>query len=228
LGNLQFNLGRADDAGQSYATACQTVPDYPAGLAGQARLAAASGDLARAADLYRRAFDRMPLPEYAIALGDVYARFGDQQQARDTYDLVQAIDHLFQANGVNTDLEIALFYADHDRDLPTAVARARAAYAARPSVHAADALAWSLYKAGQYQEAGKYADEALRLGTRDPLKLFHAGMIANALGQRDRARADLQQVVDLNPHFSLLYQDVAAATLASLGGTVPTASGGGS
>ena len=65
-------------------------------------------------------------------------------------------------------------------------------------------------------EAQKYSREALKLGTRDPLKLFHAGMIAKSLGQKERAREYLQQAVGLNPHFSLLYSGEAADALKSL------------
>jgi tetratricopeptide (TPR) repeat protein len=63
---------------------------------------------------------------------------------------------------------------------------------------------------GNYQEAQRYASEVLQLYTRDPLKLFHAGMIAKALGEKEQAREYLQQAIDLNPHFSLLYADEAA------------------
>ena len=73
-----------------------------------------------------------------------------------------------------------------------------------------------LYKTGNYREAHPYALEALKLGTRDPLKLFHAGMISQALGQKEQAQEYLQQAVDLNPHFSLLYSDDAAAELKAL------------
>ena len=113
-------------------------------------------------------------------------------------------------------MEIALFYADHDIDLQTSLEKARAAYDARPSIHAADALAWTLYKTGNYKEAREYSSEALRLETRDPLKLFHAGMISKALGEKERARTFLQQAVDLNPRFSLLYADEAADILKTL------------
>jgi hypothetical protein len=41
-------------------------------------------------------------------------------------------------------------------------------------------------------------------------------MISKELGQKERAREYLQQAVDLNPHFSLLYADEAAAALKSL------------
>jgi tetratricopeptide (TPR) repeat protein len=98
----------------------------------------------------------------------------------------------------------------HGIDLRSSLEKARAAYDARPSIHAADTLSWTLYKVGNYQEAQRYASEVLQLNTRDPLKLFHAGMIAKALGEKEQAREYLQQAIDLNPHFSLLYADEAA------------------
>lgn len=226
LGNLRFTTGQLEEAAKDYDLATKTLPNYPPALAGQARIAAARGELEDAAALYQQAFDRMPLAEYAILLGDVYAEMGERQKAAEHYDLVRAIDKLYRANGVNTDLEIALFYADHDLELQTSLEKARAAYKARPSIHAADALAWTLYKAGSYREAQRYAAEALKLGTRDPLKLFHAGMIAKARGQNEQAQEYLRQAVDLNPHFSLLHDEVAAAALDELKARKDRASGG--
>jgi len=226
LANLRFTTGQLEEAAKDYDLATKILPNYPPALAGQARIAAARGELEDAAALYQQAFDRMPLSEYAILLGDVYAEMGERQKAAEQYDLVRVIDKLYRANGVNTDLEIALFYADHDIELQTSLEKARSAYKARPSIHAADALAWTLYKTGNYREAQPYASEALRLGTRDPLKLFHAGMISKALGQNERAQEYLQQAVELNPHFSLLYDEVAAAALDELKAKKEAASGG--
>jgi tetratricopeptide (TPR) repeat protein len=216
LGNLWFNSGNLEEAAGAYDLSAETLEGYAPALAGQAKVATAKGDLEQAAKLYQQAFNRMPLAEYAIALGDIYAEMGNRQKAEEQYNLIQGIDKLYRANGVNTDLEIALYYADHDLELQTSLEKARSAYEARPSIHAADALAWTLYKTGDYQEAQRYASEALKLGTRDPLKLFHAGMIAKALGQDERATEYLQQALNLNPHFSLLYADTAAAALKDL------------
>ncbi|HEY0734720.1 MAG TPA: tetratricopeptide repeat protein [Herpetosiphonaceae bacterium] len=223
LGNLYFTQSDLGAAEREYQEALARLPEYAHAQAGLARVRAAQGRYDEAIELYTAATRRMPLPEYLIALGDVYARQGDTQQAQQQYDLVLAIDRLFGDNGVNTDLELALFLADHGIELPQALTKARAAYAARPSIHAADSLAWTLYTSGSYDEAQRYAAEALRLGTDDPLKLFHAGMIAQALGHDDQARNYLQRAVDLNPNFSLLHSDRALTTLAALGGSVPTA-----
>lgn len=216
LGNLLFGMGNLDEASRNYDLALRRIDGYPAALAGQARVATAKGDLQRAASLYQQAFDRIPLAEYAIALGDVYTKLDDGPAAQRQYDLVKAIDQLLSTNGVNTDMETALFFADHTIDLPQSLVKARAAYAAHPSVHAADALAWTLYQTGNYAEAQTYATEALKLSNYDSLKLFHAGMIANALGQHDQAQTYLQQAVNLNPHFSLLWSDLAQTTLKQL------------
>ncbi|MDP9352352.1 MAG: tetratricopeptide repeat protein, partial [Chloroflexota bacterium] len=224
-GNLFFLLGQLDRAAGEYDVSLQLLEDYPLALAGKAQVAAAKNDLSRAAELYERAFNRMPSPEYAILLGDVYSKMGEKQKASEQYEIVKAIHKLQQANGVNTDMETALFFADHDIELQESLKKARLAYEARPSIHAADALAWTLYKTGQPQEAQKYSAQALKLGTQDPLKLYHAGMIAKALGQTEQAREYLQRAVSLNPRFSVLYADEAVAALEELG--VKTTSGRG-
>jgi tetratricopeptide (TPR) repeat protein len=216
LGNLWFTSGKLEEAQKAYGLSTRTVNAYAPALAGQAKIAAAMGDLEQAATLYKQAFNRIPLPEYAIALGEVYAEMGERVKAEEQYDLVRSMDKLLRANGVDTDLEIALFNADHDIDLQSSLEKARAAYDERPSIHAADALAWTLYKTGNYKEAQEYSSEALKLETRDPLKLFHAGIIWKALGEKEQASTYLQQAVDLNPHFSLLYADEAAYTLKTL------------
>jgi len=216
LGQLYFNTGNLTAAERQYRQTLAQLPDSAPALAGLAQVRAAQGRYAAAIDLYTRAIQRLPLPQYVIALGDVYAAKGDHQEAQQQYGLVRAIDTLLTANGVNTDLETALFFADHGIDPPASLRKARAAYAARQSIQTADGLAWTLYKTGHYREAAPYAAQALRLGTRDAVKLFHAGMIAKALGQDARAHAYLRQALGLNPRFSLVYSPVAITTLKAL------------
>lgn len=65
-------------------------------------------------------------------------------------------------------------------------------------------------------EALEYADQALRLGTRNALFHFHRGMIRHATGDQAGARADLERALSINPHFSPLHAPVAHTTLAAL------------
>ncbi len=216
IGNAYLSLNNERSASTAYDASLRAYPDYAGALAGQARIAAANGDFAKAVPLYQRAFERIPLAEYAIALGDVYQQMGDSQKATRQYDLVQAIDKLQTSNGVNTDMEIALFMVDHGIDPAGSLEKARKAFAVRPSIHAADVLAWALYQQGKTAEALGYSKQALRLGTRDPLMLFHAGMIAKANGDARSGELYLEQAVRLNPNFSLLYAKQAATALADV------------
>jgi tetratricopeptide (TPR) repeat protein len=215
LGNLRFDGGDLAGADHAYAEALAALPDYPYGLAGQAKVAAARGDLATAADLYDRAVRTMPIPEFVIAYGDVLAAAGRTTDADRQYALVAAIQQIYAANGVDVDLELALFTADHGRpdELPAAVDRMRAVVARRPSVTAYDALGWALYRSGDLAGARDASRRALRLGTQNPLLLFHAGMIDAALGDQSAAIEHLGAALRLNPHFSVRVAPWAAATL---------------
>jgi tetratricopeptide (TPR) repeat protein len=205
LANLYFNLGNLEQAEVEYQRTLQNYPNYVYALAGLGRLRAALGQTDEAITLLTQASQITPLPEFIITLGDLYLSLGQTEAAQRQYDLVGVIRQLHQANGVDLDVEMALFDADHRRNPIETVAQARQAYARRPNIHAADVLAWALYQAGDYQEAEKFSRQALRLGTQDALKLFHAGMIAYQLGHKAQARAYLDQALTINPHFSLLH-----------------------
>jgi tetratricopeptide (TPR) repeat protein len=213
IANLAFNTGDLDEAGTQYAASLDVLPGYVPALAGLGRVAAARGDLDAAIEQYTAALEVVPLPEYAIALGDVYAANGDGQAAADQYELVEAIEQLYAANGVNLDLQIALFNADQARDLDSTIAKARRLYEEQPSIAAADALAWALYQDGDVAGAREAIESALRTGVREPSILFHAGMIYRATGDDDLAMHSLQAVQDTNPLFSVRYAALARETL---------------
>ncbi len=213
LGHLYFASGNLEQAERQYQEALVYYPDYVHALAGLGRIHAALGQYDEATDLYQQAIARMPLPEFVIALGEIQEAAGRPTEAAKQYELVRAMQQLFQANGVDTDLELALFDAEHGQDPAGIVERAQAAYERRPSIKAADTLAWSLFRAGQVDEARRYADEALRLGTTDALMLYHAGMIAQVQQDSPAARDYLGRALALNPRFSPLYAPLAQQAL---------------
>ncbi len=216
LGNLYFNTGSIESAEAEYERSLKAFPAYVHALAGLAKVDAARGDYDDAIALYSQVVARYPIPEYVIALGDVYRAADREDEAAGQYGLVAAIDRLYRANGVNTDLQMALFFADHDLRLDEALRQARTEYERRGSIQAADVLAWALYRSGQYEEALEYSREALRLGTQDALMLFHAGMIYDRLGEYEKARDHLERAIEINPGFSVLYAGTAADTLQEL------------
>jgi tetratricopeptide (TPR) repeat protein len=216
LGHLYFNSGDIQRAEQAYQAALQLQPDYLYAFAGIARVQAARGEYQAAIDGYRRIIKTLPLPEFVIALGEVYEANGQPGEAKQQYALVGAMQQLNASAGMDVDLELALFDADHGADPAQAAARARASYARRPSIYGADALAWALYQQGEYSEAQRYSQLALRLGTRDAAMHYRAGMIALALNDRAGAREQLRQALAINPYFSVRYAEPARQKLAEL------------
>ncbi len=215
LGELYFASGRPALAEAAYRRGVELAPDYVPPRAGLAKVAWAGGRVHRAIRGYTWVVERFPSPEYVIALGDLYEASGRPRPAERQYALVRAEERLFRANGVNVDLELALFDADHGRPVD-ALAAARAEWSRRDSINVADALGWALYANGRYREAAPYARRALSLGTRNALFMFHAGMTQLRLGHRGAARELLSDALATNPHFSILWGSVARRTLAGL------------
>jgi tetratricopeptide (TPR) repeat protein len=153
------------------------------------------------------------LPQFVGALGDLYRSSGRPAAARAQYRLVGVLDRLFVANGVATDLELALFNVDHGVRLRESLDRARRAQRERPSIEADDVLAWALARNGQCGQGLRFSTRALRLGTRDAPKFFHRGMIERCLGHELEAKRWFRRALRTNPNFSLVWAPVARRAL---------------
>lgn len=223
LGNLLLTTGDLDGARASYDAAESSFPGFAAAKAGRAQLDVALGRPADAAELLADVVKVQPLAQYAIAQGDALRAAGQSTAAQQAYDLVGVIGKLYAANGVNVDLELALFDADHHPGAAS-VAKARRALEARPSTLGHDVLAWNLFRAGgssHLAEAAKQSAMALALGSRDPQERYHAAAIAFARGDRAGATADLQIVLAENPRFSAALAPEVADLAGRLGLSVP-------
>jgi tetratricopeptide (TPR) repeat protein len=217
LGELYFNQGDLQNARAAYLRGTDVDADYVPPFAGLAKVAWAEGHLQQAIAGFTDVVSRYPSPEYVIALGDLYTAAGQSDQAAQQYGLVHVEEQLFRSNGVNIDLELALFDAAHG-DPAGALAAASDEWEKRHSVLVADAYGWALYANGRYSEAAIYARKAMALGYRNALFAFHAGMIQLKLGHTAEARRLLATAVHTNPHFSIQYAPLAQAALSKLGG----------
>lgn len=224
LGDLHAKQGKLAAAEAAYARADQLASGIVPAAVGRAKVLAARGEQREAIALLTQVVDRYPQPGAVILLGELQAVEGLDEQAVDTFALVRTLATLQQQAGQVTDLEMALFEADHG-DPARAVGLARAAYDARPAnVFAADALAWALFRHGRAEEAVRYVDQALRLGTADPLLRYHAAAVLAAAGQTERARDELQAAFR-NPWLSPFHADAAAALASELGVESPGEAG---
>jgi tetratricopeptide (TPR) repeat protein len=209
LGLLQLSTGHAAAAERNMRVALASFPGYPFALDGLAQSEASLGHLARARTLEAQAVARVPLPQYVALLGDLDAALGHRAAAAKQYALIGVIERLLAANGVRNDLDIALFDADHGRNPARAVALARKGYVERPSIVGDDVLGWALARERRCADAMPYSTRALRLGTKDALKIFHRGYVAACLGHRAEARTYYRRALAINPHFSILWGPVA-------------------
>jgi tetratricopeptide (TPR) repeat protein len=203
VGHLERLHGDPEAARSAFERALDLVPNHAPSLAGLGRLGVGDGDLDTAATYFERASAVVPLPEYVIALGETHQAAGDLDAARRQYDLARAEITLLKASGVTVDLDLALFEADHGNP-GEALRLAEAAYNAAPTVRAADALAWCLLRNGRTTEALVRSQEALRLGSRDPLLLYHAGTIEADHGDLAIAREHLEAALAADPGFSAI------------------------
>jgi tetratricopeptide (TPR) repeat protein len=189
LSHVDLLHGRLNLAGREAREALARFPGYAAADAALARVQVARGDLRGAIARMRRVVERLPLPEHVILLGETQQVAGQVRAARGTFALVGAERRLLTAAGVNTDVELAIFEADHGSPR-TALRLARAAWAAAPSVRSADALGWALTRSGHRAEGLRWAHRALALGSKDPVFLAHAGLA----GDRAARAAALRSV----------------------------------
>ena len=224
-GDLLLSQGDTDGASTAYDEALSLEPRHPIATVGHARVLAATGKADEAIALLATFVERTPVPAAATLLGELQERAGQADDARQSYDVVRALTALQADAGVDVDLDLVLFDADHSTPSPESVAKARAAFVDRPTVHGADALAWTLYRAGDVGGARDLLTRSLALGSADPLLHFHAAAILDAAGDRESARNHLQRVIDTNPQFSFALQDEAVGLASRLGLVWPSTEG---
>jgi tetratricopeptide (TPR) repeat protein len=202
LGQLYFGRGDWGNAGKQYDAALKAVPDYYAALDHLAELRAAQEKYPEAIQLYEKVIAFVPRPEFVQALGDVYVFMNKPQQAKPWHERAVGI-YLKSATTGDARFfhHLAGFYCDSMEEPAEALKWARKDLEIRQSIFAHDALAWSLYRNGEFREAAEEMKKALSLGTRDAHLLFHASMIASANGNLGQGKEFLRLAAEVNPHY---------------------------
>jgi tetratricopeptide (TPR) repeat protein len=197
-----FNRGRYGDAGAHYARAGQAYSGFWLVDEHVAELLGAERRFDRAVALYESVVARVPRPELQQALGDLLRSMGREAQARPWHDRALAgYLESVERGEVHYYHHLAGFYADVRQDGAEAVKWARRDAALRPSFFTLDALAWALYRDGQFTLALDTARQALASGANDPHLAFHGAMIHLAAGQTAEGKRLLEKVARLNPGY---------------------------
>lgn len=200
LGQLAFGIGQWDTAEKDFQAALAQRPNDPGALEHLAELRAAQEKYAEAISLYEKAIARTPRPEFWQALGDVYAAMGKladaknwHARARDAYlkNAAEGNAHYFH--------HLAGFFSAAEENPVEALKWARRDLEFRHTAAADDALAWALYRGGEFSKAAEVATKILAGRVRDAHILAHAGMIFLAAGDAARGKELLAEAAGINP-----------------------------
>lgn len=215
VGDLLFDAGRYRRAARRYEAALGSSGGYVPAEAGLLNVAAATGNGRAAIEGYRELVEDRELIEYADELGRLEEAAGRRRAAERHYAIISRLHRRELASGQNPDAGQVIFEADHG-STRKGVRLGRAVWTASPSVSSADAYAWALYAAGRHDAAAEVSRHATRLGSRDPIFRFHAGMIAAQAGDPERARTLLNELLAATPGFDPLFASIAERELRRL------------
>ncbi len=219
LGDTLIATGDRAGAATAYADALAADPTSHLAHWGLARIAAADGRIDDAITQLDAAIAVVPLPEFVARRADLYAMRGAPgDKGREVADrkTVLAIAQLSgEASGVY-DRTLSLYLSNTAIDPARALSLAQAEITIRKDVYGYDALAWALLANGRPADADAAMQTALGFGTRDAKLLYHAGMIAAAVGDPGRARTQLSDALALDASFDPMGAQRARDTLSTL------------
>lgn len=209
MGDIYAGLRRNRQAARQNRIGIAIAPGYVPPTVGLAESHIAVGRLDEAIVIMEGAADELPSLEYMITLADLYRATGRDADADRQYGEVADKLREYRRNGVLPDADFIVFYADHGLRPEPALREATAMYRNRATAKTADALAWMLHSLGRDRQAWRYAREAVRSRAADSAMHFHAGMVALARGEGERAVTLMRRALELDPAFSVVQVPIA-------------------
>jgi tetratricopeptide (TPR) repeat protein len=219
-GEIHLLAGELERARRAFEASLRQSPGLVTGELGRARYLEATGRRDEAIRHLRRAVDATGAPGLAILLGELLEIEGRDAEAGAAYDTARQVYRDEVTAGAVVDLEVAFLQADHGTPA-AALDAARRAYAARPNIYTADAMAWALYRSGRAGEAVPFTEESLRHGTVDAALRTHAAAVFHATGDPNRAATVLAPAVALGGYLAPPLRPVVAELVPALGLAAP-------
>lgn len=213
LGDLALRYGRLSEAERELRAGLDIAPTDYRLLGTLARLEANRHHWKGAIEAGERAIAVALDPATLGILSDAYEASGDSARAA---EYARAMGVAISRQPGPYHRAWSLFLLDHRRDVDLVLEQARRELKSRKDIYGYDLLAWALHQSGRDLEAREAMQHALRLGTRDPSLLFHAGVIECALGNRSSARAYLKAALVTNAHWHPFQPTVGRMILDSI------------
>lgn len=205
LAHLYENIGSLDSAEYEYKIALNERPDYAFAIAGQGRIAKAKGNYKEAIAYYEKA--KAVIIEYSFSdeLTDLYRLNKENAKAENNAREVivmlgpNANVEGESGHGHYADKELAYAYLKIN-DVENALKHALVEYDRRPNnIDVAETLAWVYYKKGEFAEANKLINVALKTNSKNPTLVCRAGLIKIKAGETEKGKAMVKKALETNP-----------------------------
>lgn len=213
LGDLEMRRGRFRRAKREFGRGLMVEPGDYRILSAMAKLALLEGKHRTAIDLAERALFIHVDPATLGILADAQAATGNREREEES---IRAMEVAVRGQQGAYHRDWSLFLLDRGRRLDEVRRSAEKELETRKDIYGYDVLAWSLYRLGIFEEAATNMDRALQLGTRDPVILYHAGMIEKARGNEAAAKTHLEKALAINARFDARQAPLARETLRNL------------
>ena len=223
LAHLYERTGDVKNAEMNYEIALEERPQYPYAFAGLGHIALYAKDYSKAINHYLKADSLVTDYAFKEELADAYLLSGDKNKADQINKLV--IEGLSNdAKKGNNDDNIG-HYADRElayaylrvNDFDKALEHAMLEYNRRPeNIDVNETVAWVNYYKGDFANAAKYINVALKTKCKNPVLLCRAGLIYNKAGNKQMAKTLLQQGLANNPYITPQLKEESNRTLQSL------------
>ena len=153
--------------------------------------------------LYEKLVAHAPRPDLQQALGDLYVFMGKPDRAKPWVEKAR-IGYLdsVQRGEVHYFHHLASFFADVREEPAEAVKYARLDLKLRQTPAAHEALAWALFRAGEFAQAATEIRPALVPRGASAHVYYHASLIFSAAGDFETGRKYLRETFALNPHYN--------------------------
>lgn len=202
IGSLYLKEGKTEEAEVYYEKAIGIFNDYYLALGQLAQLHAMTGEYEEAANLYERAIELNPRPQYYLALSGIYRELGMAEKSGMSFRKAETRYEEYSKSGIKGhSRELVLYYADNDLELKRALELAKKDSGDTDDIYAWDTLAWAYYKTGHLDKARDAVNKSLRMGTKDAVLYYHAGMIYYKLHNKEEAARYFNLVLSTNPLF---------------------------
>lgn len=163
--------------------ALEQVADHPQGLLARGRALLALDDAAGANESFGKAVACYPLPEYLWAHADALRKLGKS-------DVAAEVEGELVRTGEREDPRtFAAWLVTKGRETALALRLAEAEFLVRQDAHTLDVLATARLRNGDVDGAAAAMQRALAFVPADARVRLHAGLVAEAHGNRDAARA---------------------------------------